>query len=124
MNKVLKTTLLSSLMLGVIGLSTLLMVVPANAADIAIDPSSIGYTPTVKSASNGTIATIMNGVYLIAGMIAVLIIVIAGIMFVTSNGDSNRVSQAKQAILGSVIGLVLIMFAFVITQFVIGRVAG
>jgi hypothetical protein len=66
---------------------------------------------------------ILDVVYMIAGMIAVLIIVVAGFIFVTANGDSNRIQKAKMAILGAVIGLIVILLAFVITQFVIFKVA-
>jgi len=51
----------------------------------------------------------------------VIVIIISGFMFVTAGSDSNTVTKSKNAILYSVIGLVVIMSAFVITQFIIGR---
>ena len=86
-----------------------------------ISRGDIGYDgPTDKDLS---IQAILGNVYMIAGMIAVLIIVIAGIAFVTSNGDANRVQKAKMAIMGSVVGLVVILLAFIITQFVIFKIS-
>ncbi len=92
------------------------------ASSVKINPDDIGYDPSIKVASNQTVGDIMNVVYLLAGMVAVLVIVVAGFIFVTSNGDANKIGQAKQAILYSVIGLVVILMAFAITQFILGRI--
>jgi len=63
----------------------------------------------------------LNLTYFIAGVIAVIVIILAGLSYVTSGNDPSAVSKAKNAILYAVIGLVVILSAFVITQFVIGR---
>ena len=57
-------------------------------------------------------------VYYIAGIVAVIVIIVAGIMYSTSLGDSGRITRAKNMILYSVIGLVVIIAAFAITNFV------
>jgi len=85
-----------------------------------IDPAEIGITDPVKSA-DGAIGTVLTTVYTWAGIVAVLIIIVAGYLYVTSGGNSTQTKRAKDAILGSVIGLVVIIMAFVITQFVLGR---
>jgi len=89
------------------------------AENIKINSGDIGY----DGPHDLNIQQILGVVYMIAGMVAVLIIVIAGFMFVTANGDAGRIQKAKMAILGSVIGLIVIVFAFIITQFVIFKVA-
>lgn len=86
---------------------------------VKIKPEEIGLDP-VKDADSA-LSGILNTIYLWAGIVAVLIIVIAAIMYVTSGGNGNQTKRAKDAILGAVIGLVVIMMAFVITQFVLGR---
>lgn len=96
---------------------------------IKLNPGDIGYNPSIKCTVEkcieaSSLAGILNTVYLVAGMIAVLIIVIAGFFYITANGDSNQITKAKNTILYAVIGLVVVMFAFVITQFVISKVAG
>jgi len=63
----------------------------------------------------------LNVTYFVAGVIAVIVIILAGFSFVTSGNDPGAVTKAKNAILYAVIGLVVILSAFVITQFVIGR---
>ena len=62
---------------------------------------------------------IINTLLFITGMVAVIMIVIGGLRYVTSNGDSNQASQAKNTILYAVIGLVVAIMAYAIVNFVI-----
>jgi hypothetical protein len=63
---------------------------------------------------------ILNTAYFIMGIIAVIVIIIAGITYATSAGDSAKVTKAKNQILYAVIGIVVILSAFAITNFIIG----
>lgn len=55
----------------------------------------------------------------IIGAISVLMIIIGGIRYVTSNGDQNQITSAKNTILYAVIGLVVSIMAYAIVSFVI-----
>ncbi len=55
-----------------------------------------------------------------ASAIAVIIVIIAGFFYVTSNGNPQQVTRAKNAILGAVIGLIVVLSAFTITWIIIG----
>jgi hypothetical protein len=83
-----------------------------------IDPSSIGITP-VKDA-DAALAGILNVAYSAAGILCVIIIVFAGYIYVTSDGEASNIKTAKNAIIGAVTGLIVVIAAFAITQFVIG----
>lgn len=83
-----------------------------------IDPNVIGVP---KTDAKTLVGSLLVPVYTWAGVICVIIIIVAGYFFVISAGNASSVKRAKDAILGAVIGLVVIMMAFVITQFVIGR---
>lgn len=74
--------------------------------------------PTI-AADQTSINSILNTVYLWAGIVAVIVVVVAGMLYVFSNGDSANIQRAKNALLYGVIGLVVIMLAFTITQLVI-----
>jgi Ni,Fe-hydrogenase I cytochrome b subunit len=87
---------------------------------IRVSPNDIGISDPVKEPST-LVANFLVPVYTWAGVICVIIIIIAGYFFVTSAGNASNVKRAKDAILGAVIGLVVIMMAFIITQFVIVR---
>lgn len=73
------------------------------------------------SSGDEVLAGILGIVYFVAGVVAVVVIIIAGFMFVTAAGDPTTVTKAKNAILYAVVGLVVVALAFVITQFVMGR---
>lgn len=63
----------------------------------------------------------LNLTYFLAGIIAVIVIIVAGLMYTTSSGDSGRVAKAKNLLTYAIIGLIVVMSAFVITNFVVGR---
>jgi hypothetical protein len=63
----------------------------------------------------------LNLTYFLAGVIAVIVIIVAGLMYATSSGDSGRVAKAKNLLTYAIIGLVVVVSAFVITNFVVGR---
>ncbi len=77
----------------------------------------------IPSASSFNIKNILNAVYLWAGIIAVIVVVIAGFFYVFSRGEAQQVTRAKNAILGAVIGLIVIILAFAITNIVIKGVS-
>jgi len=82
-----------------------------------LDATNLGI-PTTHVDS--TFAGLLSITYWVAGVIAVIVIIVAGFMYVTSGGDAAKVVKAKNAILYAVIGLVIIILAFVITGFVTG----
>lgn len=71
------------------------------------------------AAGTSQIRTIINLILSIAGAVAVLVITMAGFRYVTSRGNPQQVAQARDAILYSVIGLVVMISAFVIVNFVV-----
>jgi multisubunit Na+/H+ antiporter MnhB subunit len=71
--------------------------------------------------ANTLVANGFNLMYFLAGAIAVIMIIFAGIMYTTSSGDTGRVTKAKNLLMYAIIGLIVILVAFTITNFVIGR---
>ncbi len=70
-------------------------------------------------ANDPTLGNILDVVYFWAGIVAVLVIIIAGFFYVTANGNAQTIERAKNAILGAVIGLVVVMMAFGITRIIV-----
>lgn len=70
------------------------------------------------------IATIIRGVLGLLGAVAVAIIVYAGFTYMTAGGNSSKTAQATTAITNAVIGLVVIMGAFLIVDYVISAIVG
>jgi hypothetical protein len=79
---------------------------------------SVNNLPTGKASD--VLAGGLNIFYIAIGVVAVIVIIIAGYMFVSSHGDASSVSKAKSTILYAVVGLIVVMLAFVVTNFVIG----
>lgn len=68
-----------------------------------------------------TIANILDVVYFIAGLVAVITIIVAGFMMTVQGNSPDKIKQRKNAITFSVIGLAIVLLAFVITQYIVGR---
>lgn len=65
------------------------------------------------------IEDIVNLLLFVLGAIAVIMIVIGGIRYATSNGESSSIKSAKDTILYAVIGLVVALLAYAIVNFVL-----
>lgn len=72
-----------------------------------------------KNADN-IVKQTLNGVYVIVSIIAVLMIVLAGIRITIADGDSSKVAAARQTIIYAVVGLAIVGSAFIITGIVQG----
>ncbi len=68
------------------------------------------------------IKIVLQVVFGTMGAVAILIIVIAGLQYILSQGDPQKTARAKDAILYAVIGLVVAILAQVIVSFVLGRI--
>jgi hypothetical protein len=73
------------------------------------------------SSIENLIRTIINVFSVIVGSISVIMIIVGGFRYITSAGDSNNVSGAKNTILYAIVGLVIVAFAQIIVQFVLQR---
>jgi len=63
-----------------------------------------------------TIINVMKEILLFMALVATIVIIIAGIRMVISQGDEGGVEKAKKTILWAIIGLVLILIAGGIVQ--------
>ena len=75
--------------------------------------------PTDLFGPNGVFKTITNTVLYIVGIVAVIMLIVGGIKYIVSGGDSKKVTDAKNTILYAIIGLIVCFLAFAIVNFVI-----
>ena len=68
---------------------------------------------------NGVFKQVTNTNLYVVGIIAVIMLIIGGIRYVTSGGDAKKVTDAKNTVLYAIIGLVIAFLAFAIVNFVI-----
>lgn len=72
-----------------------------------------------KVTAGDVLANGLNIFYFVCGVVAVLAIIIAGFYFVSDGSNPTTITKAKNTIVYSVVGLIVISAAFAITQFVI-----
>jgi hypothetical protein len=58
----------------------------------------------------------------VVGVIAVFVVLISGLKYMTSNGDASKTAQAKDTLMYAAIGLAIALLAQVIVRFVINKV--
>jgi hypothetical protein len=67
------------------------------------------------------IGGIINVIMGLLGVVAVLVILYGGFMWMTAAGNEEKVGKAKKLIIAGIIGLVVIFAAFAIATFVISN---
>ena len=75
--------------------------------------------PSDLFGEKGAFRQITNTILYIVGVIAVIMLIIGGIRYVVSGGDSKKVTDAKNTVLYAIIGLVICFFSYAIVNFVI-----
>lgn len=70
---------------------------------------------------NNLITSVVNIFSAIVGVIAVIMIVYGGFKYITSGGDSGKISAAQQTIIYAIVGLVIVALAQIIVRFVLFR---
>ncbi len=68
---------------------------------------------------DNAISTILKGIILILGVVAVIFIVYGGVGYMTSAGDAGKVKKARETILYAVIGLIVCARSYAIVNFAI-----
>ena len=62
-----------------------------------------------------------NVAFFVAGALAVIMIIYAGIRFVTAHGDEKQVESARQTIIYSVVGLIVAILAYALVNWVFSQ---
>ena len=65
------------------------------------------------------IKTLVNTLLFVVGLLSVVMIIFAGILYTTSAGDASKVTRAKNTLTYSIVGLLLAFLAFAIVNWVL-----
>jgi hypothetical protein len=80
---------------------------------------------TSAAGANASVDTLITNVInlfsLVVGIVAVIMIIVGGLKYITSGGDSGNVTGAKNTILYAVVGLIVVALAQVIVRFVLNQ---
>lgn len=80
--------------------------------------------PTDLIGPDGTFTKITNTILYAVGIISVVMLIWGGIRYITSGGDSKKVTDAKNTILYAIIGLIVSILSYAIVNFVINALGG
>lgn len=69
-----------------------------------------------------TIASLIRVILGMLGIVAVIIILIGGFKWMTSGGNDDKVKSARKVMTSGIIGLVIVLSAFAIAQFVLSSI--
>ena len=107
---------------------TMPVLVYAAPGDVVCDQLNTQSQGTVKcdgsseSSVSKIIEQVVNLLTFIIGTAAVVIIVVAGLMYVVSGGNPQNTARAKDAIIYAVVGLIVTVMARLVVNFVISRI--
>ncbi|MGB4759502.1 MAG: hypothetical protein WBP26_05620 [Candidatus Saccharimonadales bacterium] len=71
---------------------------------------------------NSTVALVINIFSWVVGIVAVIMIIVGGFKYITSGGDSGKITSAKNSIIYAIIGLIIVALAQIIVQFVLTKI--
>ncbi|MCA9334744.1 hypothetical protein KC953_01220 [Candidatus Saccharibacteria bacterium] len=72
----------------------------------------------------GIFRTITNVLLYLIGAISVIMLIIGGLRYVVSGGDSTAVQNAKNTILYAIVGIIVAILAYAIVDFIITSFTG
>lgn len=116
------------MMAGVLTLASVLMLtLPVSAVTCPAGTNRQGSSASTLAEcnienDNSLIPTILNIIQVTIGvlaLVAVIVIIFAGVQYTTSAGDVGKVKKAKDSILYGIVGLVIAILAFAIVNFVL-----
>lgn len=89
-----------------------------------VDAARGANIPSELLGNGGVVTTVINTLLFVVGFLSVVMLIIGGIRYVISGGNSTAVTAAKNTILYAIVGLIIALFAYAIVNFVIGSLTG
>lgn len=77
--------------------------------------------PEGSESLDNTVKMAINVVSLVVGIIAVFMVIVGGLKYVSSQGDSSGIASAKNTIIYAMVGLVIVALSQVMVRFVLQR---
>ena len=79
--------------------------------------------PTDLFGSGGVLTTVTNTLLFVIGALSVIMIIVGGLRYVVSGGNSTNVTAAKNTILYALVGVVIAFLAYAAVNFVLTNLA-
>lgn len=120
-----KKKLIQLMMATLIIVPLLSMAVSVNAQALTTNDLGLNDANNIGLGNEDPKSIIVNVIRVILGflgLIAVIIILIGGFKWMTAQGNDDKITEARKLIQAGAIGLVIILAAFGITQFLINTI--
>lgn len=72
--------------------------------------------------SGGVLTRVVDILGVVAGVMAIIVIIFGGIKYITSGGDPGKTANAKNTIIYGIIGLLVVIFARIMVGIVVSRI--
>lgn len=94
--------------------------VSTHAYTLGFDPDDILATTTELGTKDPAyiVFTVVNTGLIFLGMITVIIVIAAGFMWIFAAGVEEKITKAKDLLKGAVIGLVIVLMSYALSQYV------
>jgi cytochrome bd-type quinol oxidase subunit 2 len=80
--------------------------------------------PTDLFGATGILTKITNTLLFAVGIVSVFMLIYGGLRYITSGGDTKRVTDAKNTVMYAIIGLIIAVLSYAIINFVITSLGG
>lgn len=112
--------LITALSLTVSG-AALFTAQPALASNQSQVCGGIGGCDEKPAQISNTVRNVVNIFTAIIGTVTVIVIIVAGLRFITSGGDSSKVAGAKTTLIYALVGLIVVLLSQALVRFVLNR---
>ncbi len=95
-----------------------------NPAQAGAEAARANGMPAELIGATGVFTRITNTILFAVGIISVVMLILGGLRYIISGGDSKKVTDAKNTIMYAIIGLIIAILSYAIVNFVISAVGG
>ena len=94
-----------------------------NASDSSVcrDAGNDGANDNPLYGPNGIMTVAINLVSLIIGIAAVIVIILAGLKYITSGSNPQEVTKAREMVLYAIVGLIIAALAQALVRFILSK---
>lgn len=87
----------------------------------SVSPGGTSCGPTTQSNVNRLIRLAINMLSILAGVIAVILVIVSGLKYIMSQGDAAQISSAKRSLIYAIVGIIVVALSQVIVRFVVKK---